>query len=517
MNKELKELLKQTNLSLAYYKKKDPEAYEVSWKAYEAIKETADALEKKGCHFMFLVPPKAVRIQNLSEFEQERLNNWTFDFNNIGEADAEIIKKLYEGVSTEYILETYDGAKVIDKNGHKILTDFSNSVVNIVNGIRVTPNQPKEWKNRIHIYGACTVRGTGVEDAHTISSFLQKEINEAYPNLYQCVNHGIGCSSSIYDDIYQINNTTLYKGDVVVLCNVTYGFLEVFLKKGKVMVHDTSNCFDRPHSYGEWFTDEPTHTNKVGNKVIANYLMKLLCEKNWVNGSVAEEKKLVGCLDLDTEIDKNWIESEDFNQYKEYLKANKKNDLTTNGGIVMNCNPFTYGHRYLIETAAKAVDQLYIFVVEEDKSYFKFEDRIKLVKLGTADLKNVTVIKSGKFIISALTFPGYFYKEYDKTAIVDTSNDMDLFGKYIAPVLGITKRFAGEEPMDPITNQYNESMRERLPLHGIEFVEIKRKEDDVNVISASRVRAALKDKNWEKIKDLVPETTLQFLIENYSE
>ena len=83
----------------------------------------------------------------------------------------------------------------------------------------------------------------------------------------------------------------------------------------------------------------------------------------------------------------------------------------------------------MIETASKQVDTLYIFVVEENKSFFEFEDRYQLVKAGTQDLENVVVLPSGKFIISALTFPGYFYKDNNKDAVVDTSKDVDLFGK----------------------------------------------------------------------------------------
>ena len=55
------------------------------------------------------------------------------------------------------------------------------------------------------------------------------------------------------------------------------------------------------------------------------------------------------------------------------------------GAAVMNCNPFTIGHRYLIETAAKECDLLYIFVLSEDKSEFSFADRLEMVKRGTAD------------------------------------------------------------------------------------------------------------------------------------
>jgi len=52
----------------------------------------------------------------------------------------------------------------------------------------------------------------------------------------------------------------------------------------------------------------------------------------------------------------------------------------TVGAIVVNANPFTLGHRYLIETASRQVDRLLIFVVENDVSRFPFQDRFRLVK-----------------------------------------------------------------------------------------------------------------------------------------
>jgi [citrate (pro-3S)-lyase] ligase len=182
------------------------------------------------------------------------------------------------------------------------------------------------------------------------------------------------------------------------------------------------------------------------------------------------------------------------------------------GSIVMNCNPFTLGHRYLVEQAACCVRHLYIFAVEEDKSIFPFEDRIKLIKAGTSDLPNVTVLPSGKFIISSLTFSDYFNKSELQYRPIDPSMDVSLFGKEIAPVLNITVRFAGEEPLDKVTKQYNDTMKRILPEYGIEFVEIPRKKYGNQVISASRVRKLLEDKNFNEIKNIVPETTLEYLM-----
>ena len=182
------------------------------------------------------------------------------------------------------------------------------------------------------------------------------------------------------------------------------------------------------------------------------------------------------------------------------------------GAIVMNCNPFTLGHKYLIETASKQVDHLYILAVEEDRSVFKFNDRIEMMRRGTADLPNVEVIPSGKFVIPSLTFPEYFEKSEKPDATVDTSMDLEIFGRYIAPALKIRTRFVGEEPIDMVTNQYNRSMEENLPKYGIRLVEIPRKESGNAVISASRVRKLLGEKKYDEVKKIVPLTTYDYLI-----
>ena len=181
----------------------------------------------------------------------------------------------------------------------------------------------------------------------------------------------------------------------------------------------------------------------------------------------------------------------------------------------MNCNPFTLGHRYLIEYAAQRVEHLYIFAVEENKSFFSFEDRIALIKAGTADLPNVTVLPSGRFIISSLTFTDYFGKKELQDKTIDPSLDVSLFGKYIAPSLGITVRFVGEEPLDKVTMQYNEAMKKILPEYGVDFIQIPRKESDCEVISASRVRKYLEEQNFAENKKIVPNTTYQYLLDNY--
>lgn len=179
------------------------------------------------------------------------------------------------------------------------------------------------------------------------------------------------------------------------------------------------------------------------------------------------------------------------------------------GAIVMNANPFTLGHRYLVETAAAACDTLHVFVLSEDASLVPFAVRKELVREGTADIPNVVLHDSGPYIISNATFPSYFLK--DDAAVIEGHARLDLavFGR-IAQALGVNIRFVGEEPTSQVTGIYNSIMAQALPEMGIQCRIIPRKEAQGRPISASTVRTALKEEDWDSLKALVPETTLRY-------
>lgn len=179
----------------------------------------------------------------------------------------------------------------------------------------------------------------------------------------------------------------------------------------------------------------------------------------------------------------------------------------TVGAIVMNANPFTLGHRALVEYAAAHCDVLHLFVVEEDRSLFPTAARFRLVEEGTAELANVRVHLSGPYMISSATFPTYFLKDGESAAALQSELDVTLFASAIAPVLHITRRFAGEEPLDPVTSIYNSVMARILPRCGIEFVTIPRLALSGAPISASCVRALMREGRYEEAKALVPEPT----------
>ena len=164
----------------------------------------------------------------------------------------------------------------------------------------------------------------------------------------------------------------------------------------------------------------------------------------------------------------------------------------TAGAIVMNANPFTLGHRFLVEYAAARCDVLYVFVVEEDRSFFPSDVRYRLVRDGTADLPNVRVHYGGHYMISGATFPTYFLKKEEPATALQAELDAILFAESIAPVLHITNRFAGSEPDDAVTALYNETMRTVLPARGIAFTEVPRYEIGGQAVSASLVREKLR-------------------------
>lgn len=206
-------------------------------------------------------------------------------------------------------------------------------------------------------------------------------------------------------------------------------------------------------------------------------------------------------------------------KYCDSLRAQRRSGRRI-GCIVLNANPFTLGHRFLVETAAAQCDWLHVFVVREEASVFSYADRYSLVAEGVKDIERLTLHQGSDYIISRATFSEYFLKD---SATVEQSwagIDLLLFRNYIAPALGITHRYVGTEPLDPVTNNYNVQMEywlqgPSLNAGAITVVEVPRVLANGAPVSASRVRKSLANADFETIKTLVPKTTLEFLERRY--
>lgn len=184
------------------------------------------------------------------------------------------------------------------------------------------------------------------------------------------------------------------------------------------------------------------------------------------------------------------------------------------GCIVMNANPFTNGHRYLVEQACALCERVIVLAVEEDRSEFPFDVRLRLIRDGVSDLPQVTVLPGSRYVISSLTFPAYFVRDAAKS-LAESEMDAVLFGQYIAPALGVTDRFVGTEPLSASTAVYNETLHRLLPQYGIALHILDRKEQAGALVSASAVRRFIAANDREAALSLVPETTGAWLAANW--
>jgi len=177
------------------------------------------------------------------------------------------------------------------------------------------------------------------------------------------------------------------------------------------------------------------------------------------------------------------------------------------GAVVMNADPFTLGHQYLLEQAAAEVDGLYVFVVSEERGRFTPAQRYDMVKAGAAHIPGAVVCQTGGYMVSCATFPAYFIKDSIRAEDARAELDVALFATRIAPGLNITRRFVGSEPYCPVTRKYNALMAAELPRYGIELTELPRK----GGISAGRVRAALERGDMEAAREMLPGSSYDYI------
>lgn len=183
----------------------------------------------------------------------------------------------------------------------------------------------------------------------------------------------------------------------------------------------------------------------------------------------------------------------------------------TVGAIVANCDPFTRGHRSLVERAAAQCDTLHLFILSEDRGMFSTDERLEMAQRGVHDLNNVLLHPSSDYLISAATFPTYFHKDKARAGEVNCALDIQIFGEYFVPTLGITRRFVGQEPFCAVTAAYNEALKQLLPRFGVEVSELPRLESEGTPISATKVREAWMRRDFAALAPLVPQSTLEYL------
>ncbi|MBQ4567235.1 MAG: hypothetical protein IJA79_03800 [Desulfovibrio sp.] len=393
------------------------------------------------------------------------------------------------------------GMKSIVKNGIGNLNDCASKYYNVINGERVTTDNPDVYKSKVHIFGNCNAVGVFAEDRLTVASQLQRMLNKTYPEGIKVINHAnwLGLEESVRQMIspmYEFSNDDIVILLTIARCEVFTDKLKNFLNQNFYIYQDLSCIFQRPHKYGEILFDQ-FHMNHNGYTLISLKLFDII---NMINSNNKEIKY-----------------SKSIQPYINFLR-NIKSKVSQNskcyGCVVINANPFTRGHKYLIDEALKRCDFLYIFVLDEEKSRFLFDDRIKIIHANLTGVKNIKILPAGKLIISSTTLPEYFEKENMQDVFIDTSTDLLTFSTIIAKELNIKKRFVGCEPFCNLTKLYNESMKNILPLHGIDVIEINRFSINGEYVSASKVRSLIDNKDYEKLRIMISDETYSYLAMN---
>lgn len=401
----------------------------------------------------------------------------------------------FEGLYTEEDAKTvaYSPFRIECSGFSNKIKDITGKYHNVKDGERLTIGQPEEYDRTVYFFGCCTILGAYVEDKHTIESFLQAKCNNMG---IRCKVVNMGCWDSRGGVLNRIMQTPIKKDDIIVV--------DLMKEIQGVDSLDLTRTLENNNVPGKWFVNIFRHCNYKVNQIYADAIYEKL--EPMLQTPADSFNQLINA-DKDIVVE-TYIE----HYFKYYFTDFCVEQYGTIGSIVMNCNPFTNGHRYLIEEALKVVDFLIVFVVEEDKSFFTFDERFALVSAGVEDLQNVMVVPSGQFILSQRTFPEYFVKVEDEDLVQNLEFDITLFAEQIAPRLNITYRFVGEEPQDRVTNEYNRIMKRVLPGRGINVVEIPRKENGNGIISASLVRKYLEENNFTELEGLIPKSTRDILL-----
>lgn len=419
-------------------------------------------------------------------------------------SDSDIEKEFcqmeYEEGLSDIMRAELEKIEIMVRDGIMMFSNTKGKCFRLESGDRITDNNPPEADRRILFIGPCIVFGQFCKNEHTIEAYVQEYLLENGYKEWKVQNKG-RFGDYVLGELF---TEKLSGNDIVVI--IEPHNKEILNIEGCVYLGDLSEEFMNIPSLSRNILDSMSHCNFIVNQRIAKRIYKDIYE----TGALDKPRK----QDRPEKIQNYYVPLNIREYFVDYFAQYELHGYEKNikvGAAVMNCNPFTKGHRYLIEKALTKVDKLYVFVVEEDKSYFKFADRLKMVEMGVSDLANVRVVPSGKYILSKDTFSQYFEKE-QVNEVESMDYDVHIFGEIVAAELGIKYRFVGEEPFDKVSREYNETMKRILPEHGVEVVEIPRREDEeLGIISATSVRKALQKEEWEIISRFCPRSTYNYL------
>ena len=424
-----------------------------------------------------------------------------------------------EAIASESICDKFSARNTTVKNF--LMDRYSgpfndNSVIsNGVNLLMADTNRGKDLPNcnAIYFYGSCLTYGVCVPDEFSIPSITRTKIKGTG---YDTVNNGVKNGHSLLNDFLFILNTPFRHNDHIIIINAFSEQIRDSLNSAYSIV-ELSKTLNQNDDKPWFFLDNTFHVNHIANGIIANLIVDSLNLNK--NQPIQSHKKSLSffdncnrrsCIDSSRLIEKGLLGS-----YREYLLSNKRETTykAKIGAVLLTANPITKGHERLISYAKRHCDLLYLFIVEEDLFFFSTAERMMLTRSVISD-PDIIIVSTGNLMTAEFTFPEYFSK--DKNHIISQEDIPDfhcnIFGGFVCPLLGITKRFVAEEIEGSVTDRYNEKLLSVLPKYGVDVEVIPRfKTNNNTVISSSIVRSLIENKEWDNLSLFVSKPIKEYI------
>ena len=449
--------------------------------------ETLNEFKKKGVDVILLTANHSDRsyVQKIDAEMKQRFPRINNDLNELMKNYEEDFFDELSG-DREYMDNIETGYFVVEKDREAMrLRDVKSPYINVKNGERRTVGQPEDYTRTIFFYGPCLIIGSYVGDQYTIESCLQRMINEAGYKV-RVVN--LGCWGGNVSCVSRMISTLISEGDMIVALLEDLDISEEGFRR-----IDLWETIEKHQIPSKWMLDMPYHVNHHVCDIYAKEIFDEIFDEDYRDKEASEEFISQELDVIDKFFTKKYFYGVDLDRYDSVAC------------IITNGNPFTNGHRYLLETASKDMDHVYLLCVQEDASIFSYPERYAMAYEAVKDLENVTLIPSGLFVGNVTGFPAYYARIYTKDTRAQARSHVEAYAS-IARLLKATHRYIGEEPMDKITNEINIACREILPKYGIETVILKRKEEDGTMITGTLVRT-LAENNDGEIAKYVPKGT----------
>ena len=470
------------------------------------MKETS----ARGVQLFFLHLPNFNEIFSfLTEKEKEQAAN-SKNFVDLL-ADEEYLNSFAESHDDKsYLLkEDYQATSVFD-DGEKMIQGNIDSIgIHVKNGIRRTiPAAVAATSRNIHILGTCTAFGMCTPDDKTIASHLQKMLNKA--NIAANVfNHGAMQGSFLLNSLISALLLKVSDGDIIAILDD----FENCVKQNISSLIKTAEWFafeDKKNLHCFW--DNATHCSSAGNKIFAQRIFNL-CSFKILNAEQNKNKMLTKNALKALEEKQFHLTPSAFIHMKE-LKKYCNISCSKRGLVLIHACPFTKGHKYLVDTALKTVDHLFVFVVAEYFHGYSVFDRYDMVRKALESYNNVTVLQSEKYFVNKQLFPEYGQRTSPLNNTDDVERNEKLLASILCDKLGITHRFIGEEPNDQVTAKYNCIVKKYCEQYNIKCCVVPRMTIDGIIVSAKTFRKMLSAGDIANARKFVPITTLTHIFRN---